>query len=242
MGYSTDYTLTELSKNTGMPQPPSREMMAALFEIVDQDETGLSETGKTKNSVKWYGCGKDLDKLSQQFPDAVFCLDCLGEDGDRWRTYASNGEHYDVKPEIIFPSFASSPMKDLTLGEIVYESGSVSARLVDVENRCWELFSGDHVFSTVPYQSRDEAIALAALASKVKDDVLGESIKVESETEQIILPFSVGDRVAHVKDPGWIGTVMSVDEYGEEVGVHWDDVTDPDFQDFQRTEKLTPNQ
>lgn len=121
-------------------------------------------------------------------------------------------------------------MEDLILGEIVYESGSVSARLVDVENQCWELFSGDHVFSIVPYQSRDEAIALAALASKVKDD-----------TSKLYESFSVGDRVRPLPEKECIGTVMSVSNEGDEVGVHWDN-KDTDLQYFNLTKDIFKHQ
>jgi len=63
----------------------------------------LNRDGSTCDSIKWYDHEKDMGHLSEEFPDILFSLDCLGEDGERWMIYALNGATQKVNPEIVYP-------------------------------------------------------------------------------------------------------------------------------------------
>jgi hypothetical protein len=130
MGYYTTYNLTwekedfvespkwvELVNKLGKDQAfdlynsgmlsfgPFEDVDDLIGDYIERNDIGraLSRDGSTCHSIKWYDHEKDMGDLSEEFPDILFSLNCLGEDGERWMIYALNGATQEVKPEIVYP-------------------------------------------------------------------------------------------------------------------------------------------
>jgi hypothetical protein len=102
MGYYTDF---ELSVHEG---DPDREKVA---ERLSELSTYEWDTDFFLNA-KWYEFNLDMTKLSEEFPDVIFCLDGNGEEnGDIWRAYYKNGKAQMCKAEITFEQFDESKLK-----------------------------------------------------------------------------------------------------------------------------------
>jgi len=68
----------------------------------------LRPNGLSDGESKWYESEDDLRDLSKGYPELLFVLLGLGEDHERWVTYANNGKSYteDAKIKITYPKFS----------------------------------------------------------------------------------------------------------------------------------------
>jgi hypothetical protein len=93
--------------NSGMlsfgPFADVDDLIGDYIERTDNIGHALDRYGSERDSIKWYNHEKDMGHLSEEFPDILFSLNCLGEDGERWMIYALNGATQEVKPEIVYP-------------------------------------------------------------------------------------------------------------------------------------------
>jgi len=95
MGYYTHYTLS-------MPLDAQEAFRQWLQPDSDQ-AFALCEDGTSNEQCKWYEHERDMAELSKLCPRALFILDCLGEDGARWRVYAKGGNTGRVEPRLDWP-------------------------------------------------------------------------------------------------------------------------------------------
>lgn len=66
-------------------------------------------------SNNWDRFENDLKSLSNRFKNALFRVECFGEDlmDDIWVAYALNGKYYDDNVEIVYPDFDATRLLDL---------------------------------------------------------------------------------------------------------------------------------
>lgn len=107
MGYYTDYSLTV----TG----PGPQAGLAIIEELRSFSEGASDairaSGGTNISTKWYGHEADMREFSISYPDYLFTLDGLGEDGKHIRKYFQNGKMQDAQPAIVYEPFDAGKLK-----------------------------------------------------------------------------------------------------------------------------------
>ena len=51
---------------------------------------------------RWYEHEETMKKISLKYPDKVFRLECVGEDGERWLEYYQNGESEECVGRIVY--------------------------------------------------------------------------------------------------------------------------------------------
>ena len=95
MGYYTDYELSV--KNAEGKEEEIEDRIQGI-----SGYSGLS-FGDVYN-CKWYGCFKDMEAVSLEFPNATFYVEGEGEEqGDVWKAIFKNGKNKVVKPQIVWP-------------------------------------------------------------------------------------------------------------------------------------------
>jgi hypothetical protein len=83
MGYYSRF------KVTVDPENMTDAVIKRLSEIAGYSAGSFGGSGE---SIKWYTCENDVQKVSAEFPLAVITVDVNGEDtGDIWRLYATGG-------------------------------------------------------------------------------------------------------------------------------------------------------
>ncbi|QIN94075.1 hypothetical protein PP459_gp158 [Streptomyces phage Wakanda] len=100
MGYYSDYELEirgkgpifQRLKDTAHDIDAAGVYNRSLEELINN---GLSE-------VKWYSHEEDIAAISKNWPNVMFVLSALGEDGEQWRVYAMNGKSQNVKGRTVF--------------------------------------------------------------------------------------------------------------------------------------------
>ena len=107
MGYSTDYQLTIIEPK----RPTTAEIIEALREQCNEAGYAIDSKGQTLDSVKWYEHESDMKAFSLQFPNHIFVLDGIGEDGERMRKYFCNGKMQDAKPIMTYEEFDKDKLK-----------------------------------------------------------------------------------------------------------------------------------
>ena len=107
MGYNTSYQLTVIE--------PKRPTVTEIIEILraqrEDAHYAIDSLGKTLDSAKWYEHESDMKAFSLQFPNHLFVLDGVGEDGERMRKYFKNGKVQDAKPILAYEEFVESKLK-----------------------------------------------------------------------------------------------------------------------------------
>ncbi len=107
MGYYTDYEL-EL-KGRG---PIFDRLKEKAYDVELCYSRSLEQVlTDGLNEVKWYGHEEDLNNVSKDWPNVIFILTCLGEDGERWRVYSMNGVAQRVDGKVVYeePDFLKFP-------------------------------------------------------------------------------------------------------------------------------------
>lgn len=102
MGYYTSHTLDIQQEK---PYYDKKVLIKLFRENYEDARFAIDEDGEAYEEVKWYSSVNNLTEFSINFPHAIFVLDCLGEDGERWRNYVSNGKSQEVRPKLIYPEF-----------------------------------------------------------------------------------------------------------------------------------------
>lgn len=100
MGYYSDYELEIRGKGPIFHRlkDTAHDIDAAGVynrSLEDLMNDGLSE-------VKWYSHQEDITDISKSWPNVMFVLSALGEDGEQWRVYAMNGTSQRVKGRTVF--------------------------------------------------------------------------------------------------------------------------------------------
>ena len=114
MGYYTRYNLTV--KNIS---PDEAELLDARFNEMDLFgyvfERGYYWPEKKEATFscweeqKWYEHEEGLVDVSKLFPEAMFELNCVGEDGECWKEYYMNGESECCYGEMVFKKPSKIP-------------------------------------------------------------------------------------------------------------------------------------
>lgn len=100
MGYYSDYELEIRGKGPifARLKDTAHDIDAAgvynrsLEELMND---GLSE-------VKWYSHQEDIAHISKSWPNVMFVLSAVGEDGACWRVYAMNGDSQRVDGRVVY--------------------------------------------------------------------------------------------------------------------------------------------
>lgn len=107
MAYNTDYSLVIIE--------PKR---ISILEIIEQlrdkyadAKSAIGDSGEPSESVAWYSHENDMKAFSRQFPEHVFVLDGVGEDGDHLRKYFKNGKMQDAAPVVAYEPFDENKLK-----------------------------------------------------------------------------------------------------------------------------------
>jgi hypothetical protein len=109
MGYYTDYELELQGKGPIYDRLKEKayDIELCYSRSLEQVITdGLSE-------VKWYDHEEDLNSVSKDWPNVMFVLTCLGEDGERWRVYSMNGVAQKVPGKVLYeePDYSKFPYR-----------------------------------------------------------------------------------------------------------------------------------
>ena len=91
MGYYTDYNL-EIQAGKMHDAGLMNNIKDALLEISGYTGWYYGHDELKLNEAKWYDYYRDMQKLSERYPDLKFELHCRGEDGDQWIVYALGGK------------------------------------------------------------------------------------------------------------------------------------------------------
>ena len=96
MSYYTNHNLS-----WGSDTPTEDEVIAELAQMMNPDtptteQALLEQTYNIINGepAKWDDAEQHISRLSKKSPDAVFSLDCTGEDGEKWVTFFRDGTCY----------------------------------------------------------------------------------------------------------------------------------------------------
>ena len=78
--------------------PTRDELVDALTPLMmndpDSNEQGYVDDVISGNeAAKWYDSDYHVALLSKRWPDTVFTMTCLGDDGNTWVTFFKNGRH-----------------------------------------------------------------------------------------------------------------------------------------------------
>lgn len=104
MGYLTDYRLHA----TGFADSEQAELFELRLnkqaEYRFESNLGRNDIRLSLQEAKWYDWQKDLETVSQQFPEVVITVDGTGEEsGDIWRAKVQNGKVKVASATITFP-------------------------------------------------------------------------------------------------------------------------------------------
>lgn len=111
MGTYTEFTLIIVAPEAPRPEcPTTAQMISYLRNESDEAHYALTRYGRPEQSEKWYDHEDDLRAFSSLYPEYLFQLDGLVEEGTRWRKYFKNGKMQDAQPEIIYPPFDESKL------------------------------------------------------------------------------------------------------------------------------------
>lgn len=118
MGYYTSYKL-KVSQPDGEPlDEGGRGLVYQALKEKAEDLYGLDlqkgpyDEYDGSDPCKWYTNEKDMQKLSQLFPDVLFTLSGEGEEaGDIWAKYFLDGKMQEAKAEIIVAPFDPSKLR-----------------------------------------------------------------------------------------------------------------------------------
>ena len=97
MGY---YITAELEVKNVSEQ--EKEEIQQYIEENEDDFYLIFPNGASKDEGKWYDRNKHFNKLSSQYPNALFCLYCDGEDGAKWLEYYKDGKEQMVEAIITY--------------------------------------------------------------------------------------------------------------------------------------------
>lgn len=132
MGYYTDFT---------MSVEGSGAVYGRLME--EKDRITVSDDYEFKlghflqygqQEVKWYDYDKDMKQLSLRWPNVLFILDGIGEDGKVWRAWYRNGKGAEVEPTFIPPD-----LDRLLPIDYAIERKMLQERRSEIRNRMQEL-------------------------------------------------------------------------------------------------------
>ncbi|GAA6622778.1 hypothetical protein [Scytonema sp. NUACC26] len=81
--------------------------------IDDVDWRVRDEQLVSEEKFSWYNLDIAIDELGKLFPNVLFIIDYVDEEGDRGRVYAKDRLYYEVEPEIVFPNFNESLLTNM---------------------------------------------------------------------------------------------------------------------------------
>lgn len=91
-----------------------------IFEIVkdfrdtcEYAEYALDEYGTSTQDAKWHDYQSDLTDFSKKYPNCLFIMTKLGEDGNELKCYAQNNKTYEVGMVKYYPSFNPYMLVDM---------------------------------------------------------------------------------------------------------------------------------
>jgi hypothetical protein len=106
MSYRTRYSLTW---DDALPEPIVAQIMANWRELRQEVRTAIDLDGSSEERTCWYEHEADLKILSLAGHGTLFTLDCVGEDGQRWRVVAKDGRVFRITPQTIWCGTPISP-------------------------------------------------------------------------------------------------------------------------------------
>lgn len=106
MGYYTNFTLRW---EDTLPEPTIAVIVKKWREQTEGAQVAIDEDGSSEESAKWYDHEADVRRLSRMAEGTLFTLDCLGEDGERWRVVAKDGVSFRIVPKLSWPATSISP-------------------------------------------------------------------------------------------------------------------------------------
>ena len=80
----------------------SEQEKEEIQQYIEDDFYLIFPDGASRNEGKWYDRNKYFKKLSSQYPNALFCLYCDGEDGAKWLEYYNDGKEQIVEAIITY--------------------------------------------------------------------------------------------------------------------------------------------
>lgn len=74
------------------------------FDYAEPDDyAGDRTTLNADDWYSWWDLDADMACLGKAFPNALFCLECDGEDHEQWRLYVYGNHYQKVEPVIAWP-------------------------------------------------------------------------------------------------------------------------------------------
>lgn len=143
MGYYTQYNLSKTDlrretyenlKNKEISEVNastiSEEIKTSLIELIEEkysikpitNRMVIEAMGGDRNgwnpfdgdSQKWYEHEEDMIKVSKEYPDIVWILDGIGEEGlDLWRKYFYNGKIQRANTRVVYDEFDQNKLMSL---------------------------------------------------------------------------------------------------------------------------------
>ena len=110
MGYYTDYNL-----KIETDRIKANQIVERLEEISNYDfyqETANYEEGGHfySYSIKWYSHNEHMKQLSTEFPDILFTLHGIGEEGEQWKAYYKSGKMFIASSRVVFDEYDESKL------------------------------------------------------------------------------------------------------------------------------------
>ena len=107
MGYYTEFNLKVQNSNDII------DLVDHLKTFSDGAYHAMDMYGNTVGGLKWYEYLDDMIKFSKLYPDLIFEMYGNGEEtGDIWVHYFKDGKSYRDSPEIVFPKYDETKLKD----------------------------------------------------------------------------------------------------------------------------------
>lgn len=106
MGYLTNYFI--------QVKDVSEEDFKVIIEKVNNFEKVISYSNHSFGTyAKWYDYKDNIAYISKSFPKALFIIDCVGEDAEKWKTYIQNGKYQDAEAHITYDEFDPKKLREL---------------------------------------------------------------------------------------------------------------------------------
>jgi hypothetical protein len=89
MGYYTNYTLIVTIEDES--KYTKKDIIAHLRRENEEALRALDENGNAANEAKWYKSDEDMIEFSKKYPNVIFILNQVGQDGDEFDNSFQNG-------------------------------------------------------------------------------------------------------------------------------------------------------
>jgi hypothetical protein len=104
MPYNNQYSLELYDKNMRPLDESGHDIIKHLREINPNFKYAIDEYGVSNEECGWYAMDEDMTDLSKLYPNVIFRMLRIGEEGEQWAFHFCNGKYIADEGEVVFPA------------------------------------------------------------------------------------------------------------------------------------------